>query len=145
MSRRLFAHVAALVVALLPAIAWSQTATVTITGGVRDSSGGAIPGATVRVINEDANVSVEAVTDAQGAHRSANLGPGRYRVETALDGFETVANRIVLAAGQTATSDVTLSPARFSQSAVVTARRVDEAAQEVPIPVSVVRDRKSVV
>ena len=37
------------------------------------------------------------------------------------------------------TNDVTLSPARFSQSVVVTARRVEELAQDVPIPVSVVR------
>ena len=41
--------------------------------------------------------------------------------------------------GQTAAIDVTLSPARFTQSVVVTARRVEEVAQEVPIPVSVVR------
>ena len=33
---------------------------------------------------------------------------------------------------------MTLSPARFTQSVVVTARRVEEVAQEVPIPVSVV-------
>ena len=44
-------------------------------------------------------------------------------------------------AGQTATSDVSLSPARFSQSVVVTARRIEEVAQEVPIPVSVVERR----
>ena len=34
--------------------------------------------------------------------------------------------------------DVTLTPARVAQSVVVTARRVEEVAQEVPIPVSVV-------
>ena len=34
---------------------------------------------------------------------------------------------------------MTLSPARFTQSVVVTARRVEELAQDVPIPVSVVR------
>jgi iron complex outermembrane receptor protein len=41
--------------------------------------------------------------------------------------------------GQPASLDVTLAPARFSQSVVVTARRTEEVAQEVPIPVSVVR------
>ena len=67
------------------------------------------------------------------------LAAGRYRVETTLDGFETDARRVILAAGQSATSDVTVAPARFTQSVVVTARRVEELAQEVPIPVSVVR------
>jgi iron complex outermembrane receptor protein len=56
-----------------------------------------------------------------------------------LDGFETDVHKVALGAAQTVTYDVTLSPARFSQSVVVTARRVEELAQEVPIPVSVVR------
>ena len=59
-------------------------------------------------------------------------------METALDGFETVVRRIVLEVGQTAAIDVTLTPARITQAVVVTARRVEEAAQEVPIPLSVV-------
>ena len=36
-------------------------------------------------------------------------------------------------------ADVTLAPSRLTESVVVTARRVEEVAQEVPIPVSVVR------
>ena len=35
-------------------------------------------------------------------------------------------------------SDITLEPARFTEGVVVTARRVEEVVQEVPIPVSVV-------
>ena len=44
----------------------------------------------------------------------------------------------MLSAGQTAAVDVTLNPSRLTESVVVTARRVEEAAQEVPIPLSVV-------
>ncbi len=84
-------------------------------------------------------MAVEAVTDDKGAYRADALVAGRYRVETVLDGFETVVNRIVVEEGQAVPNDVTLSPARFSQSVVVTARRVEELAQDVPIPVSVVR------
>ena len=36
------------------------------------------------------------------------------------------------------TIDITLSPSRITEAVVVTARRIEEAAQEVPIPVSVV-------
>jgi iron complex outermembrane recepter protein len=131
--------VAALIVALLPADTMAQTGTSTITGIVRDSSGAAIPGAIVRVVNEDSGMTVEAVSDGQGAYRAAALSPGQYRVETTLDGFENAARRLVLEGGRTAAVDVTLNPARFTQSVVVTARRVEELAQEVPIPVSVVR------
>ena len=117
----------------------STEATSTITGIVRDSSGGAVPGATVRVIDEGTRLSVEAITDEQGAFRAIALGSGTYRVEAALDGFETAVRQVALAVGQTASVDVVLSPSRFSQSVVVTARRMEEVAQEVPIPVSVVR------
>ena len=39
---------------------------------------------------------------------------------------------------QTLAIDITLSPSRVTEAVVVTARRIEEAAQEVPIPVSVV-------
>ncbi len=139
MSSKSFKFVVALVLALLPAMAAAQAGTATVAGVVRDSSGGTIPGSTVKVVNEDTSAATEAVTDGEGAFRVEGLAPGRYRIEVALDGFETAISRVALAAGQSATSDATLSPARFSQSVVVTARRTEEVAQEVPIPVSVVR------
>jgi iron complex outermembrane receptor protein len=144
MFRRLFTIVAVPVVALLPVAAAGQAQTVQartsiITGIVRDSSGGTIPGATIRVVNEVSGSAVEEVSNEQGGYRTGELEPGQYRVETTLNGFETAVRRITLEVGQTATIEVTLSPARFTQSVVVTARRVEELAQEVPIPVSVVR------
>src|SRR4029453_9183851 len=45
---------------------------------------------------------------------------------------------VSLEGGRTAEIELTLSPARLSEGVVVTARRVEEVAQEVPIPVSVV-------
>jgi iron complex outermembrane receptor protein len=130
---------AALAVVLLPLTALAQIGTGTVGGVVRDSSGGFIPGATIRVVNEDTGMAVELTSNEQGNYRTAPLAAGAYRVETALDGFETTVRRVVLAVDQTASVDVTLEPARFTQSVVVTARRVEEAAQDVPIPVSVVR------
>jgi iron complex outermembrane receptor protein len=138
MFRRLFTIVAALTVALLPGVAGAQTATSTITGLVRDSSGGAIPGATVRVVNENTGVSIQTVSNEQGSYRADPLVPGRYRLETTLDGFEKAVREVVLDTGQTAAIEVTLTPARITEGVIVTARRIEEAAQEVPIPVSVV-------
>ena len=138
MFRRFFKIVVALV-ALAPAVsAVAQTAGGSIGGLVRDASGAAIPGATVRIVNEVTGVSLQAVSDEQGAYRTTALGPGAYSVEISLDGFEAAGRRIVLAAGQTAAVDVTLNPSRLTESVVVTARRVEEVAQEVPIPLSVV-------
>jgi iron complex outermembrane receptor protein len=124
---------------LLPVLAAAQSGPASLGGVVKDESGGVIPGASIRIVNEANNAAVDLFSDEHGAYRALDLEPGRYRVETTLDGFETVVNRVVLGPGQTVVSDATLSPARFSQSVIVTARRTEEVAQEVPIPVSVVR------
>jgi ribosome maturation factor RimP len=111
--------------ALVPALAGAQ-ATGSIAGVVRDSSGGAVPGATVRVVNEATRVAIEAFTDGQGAYRVDGLAAASYRVEAALDGFETSVRQVTLEAGQAAAVDALLEPAKFSQAVVVTARRVEE-------------------
>src|SRR5262245_52071058 len=134
--------VAALVVMALMArgtFMAAQGSTGTITGLVKDSSGGVLPGSSVKLSNESTRTSVDLVTNSDGSYQSEPLSPGPYRVDLSLDGFETMTRRIVLHPGEVATVDGTLSPAKFSQSIVVTARRVEEVAQEVPIPVSVVK------
>src|SRR5215467_7457667 len=127
-------------VALLsvPAFARAQN-TGFIAGVIKDSSGGVLPGASVKIVNDAGNISTDLLTQADGSYRTEPLTVGAYRVAASLDGFETIERRVVLSTGQTATADFALSPARFSQSVVVTARRVEEAAQDVPIPVSVVK------
>jgi Carboxypeptidase regulatory-like domain len=119
----------------------AEAGTGTIAGLVRDSSGAAVPGATVRVVNEGNGVTREIVTNEQGSYRADALPPGLYRVETTLDGFETPARHVAVEANQILTLDVTLTPSRLSEAVLVTARRIEEVAQEVPIPVSVVSGR----
>ena len=134
--------VAALIVVVASSLLLAQTNSGAIAGVVKDSSGGVLPGATVKIAIDGSNSPASAqdlVASGDGSYRTEPLAVGAYRVSVTLDGFETTERRIVLGAGQTATADFTLSPARFSQSVVVTARRVEEAAQDVPIPVSVIR------
>jgi iron complex outermembrane recepter protein len=139
-TRVFAAVVAVLFVVPAPARAQApaQTPPGTLAGVVRDSSGGAIPGATIRVVNEATRAVVAVVSDGQGAYKTDRLSAGAYRVEAALDGFEPVIRQVAVVAGQAAALDIELQPSRLSQSVVVTARRVEEVAQEVPIPVSVV-------
>jgi iron complex outermembrane receptor protein len=109
-----------------------------LSGVVRDSSGAAIPGAVVRVSRADGTTCAQAVTDHDGVYRIGPLAIGPYVLEVKLDGFEVVARRIVISAEPAATLDVTLAVAQLSESMVVAARRVEETAQDVPIPLSVV-------
>jgi iron complex outermembrane recepter protein len=132
-------RVVAITFLIAPTPAFAQNAPNVISGTVKDSSGGVLPGVTVKITSETTNTSTDIITNADGTYASGTLEPGPYRVAVTLDGFETVERRVGVAAGQPLVSDVTLSPARFSQSVVVTARRVEEQAQDVPIPVSVVR------
>ncbi len=121
---------------LLPSIVLAQTGPSSLSGVVKDSTGAALPGASVRIVN-DTGVAVDLVTDGQGAFRATAITPGQYRVETTLDGFEPVARLLLLITGQAATTEIVLNPSRLTESVVVTARRVEEVAQEVPIPLSV--------
>jgi iron complex outermembrane receptor protein len=115
----------------------AQGAAGSMAGVVTDATGLALPGVPITVTNE-ADVAIETVTDEKGEYRLPGLAAGAYRVEAVLDGFEVVLQRITVVPGQTAVLDLTLKPARFAEGIVVTARRVEEIVQEVPIPVSVV-------
>jgi hypothetical protein len=107
---------------LLPASVQAQAGSGTITGVVRDATGGALPGASVRVVNEDTAVSVETVTNEEGLYRVHALVPGTYRIETALDGFDPLTRRhVTLEVGQTLAVDITLNVAGQSETISVSA------------------------
>src|SRR4030095_2169093 len=90
-------HVAAIVAALLrPSVSLAQAPGGAITGVVRDSSGGAIPGSTVRVVKGGSGVATEAAGGEGGAYRVDGLAAGRYRVEASLDGFDTAIAQVAL-------------------------------------------------
>jgi iron complex outermembrane receptor protein len=125
-------------VAATPGMVGAQGSSAVLSGTVRDASGGAVPGVTVHVVNERTQAAVDAVTDAQGTFRADGLTAGSYRVEATLDGFQPGQRSIVLAAGGVGDVEIVLTPAGITEGVVVTARRVEETAQEVPIPLTVV-------
>ena len=130
-----------LLAAVAAPVAAQSPSSAVLSGIVRDSSGAAIPGAVVRVVRSETAPGAQAVSDRDGGYRIESLAPGRYGVEVRLEGFDVAARQAVLAAGQTVTLDVTLTPSPLAESVVVTARRLEETAQDVPIPLSVVGGR----
>src|SRR4030095_1072188 len=101
MVRRWFLIVAVLTF-LAPATAFAQIDTGVIAGTVRDSSGAAVPGATVRLVNAKTLTTVDAISDEHGLFRADGLPPGTYRLETVLDGFEAAVQEGVLPEGRPA-------------------------------------------
>ena len=76
MLRQGFVFAAALWLAL-PVTASAQAGAAVIAGTVRDTSGGAVPGATVRIVNQQTRGAVDAVSDAQGRLSRGGVAAGR--------------------------------------------------------------------
>ena len=95
----------------------AQSGTSTISGVVRDSTDAPLPGATVKVVNEDTGVAIETVSNAEGLYRVPALVPGHYRVEIHLEGFDLAIRRpITLEVSQTLAVDAVLSVGKQSET-----------------------------
>ena len=139
MSRKLATFMALALLALLQAATVvAQSGAGSLNGVIRDSSGAEVPGTTVQIVNETTGTKTETITNADGVFALAPLAPGKYRLQATLDGFEPGVRELVVASGQSLDVTVILEPGRISEGVTVTARRVEEAAQEVPIPLSVI-------
>src|SRR5687767_11823156 len=86
--RRIRAACVLLVLVLVPSVAFAQA---TITGVVKDASGGVLPGVTVEAASPTLIERVRStVTDASGQFRIVDLRTGSYSVTFSLPGFSTV-------------------------------------------------------
>ena len=75
-----------------------------ITGTVKDSTGAAVPDATVRAQNVDTNLEVVQHTQTNGSYSVGNIPAGKYRVTFTKDGFETETHTQVLVNGNRTTT-----------------------------------------
>src|SRR5436190_14271998 len=122
MFRRVFSRMAifaAFALLLIPAAVSAQSS---ITGLVKDSSGGVLPGVTV-VATSPALIerTRSVVTDAQGRYTVLDLRPGVYKVTFTLSGFKTVIqNGIDLPSNFTATVNADLTLGAMEESVTVT-------------------------
>src|SRR5688572_16039954 len=92
---------------LLSAPGYAQTLG-TITGDVKDSSGAAIPGATVTVQNVGTNAVRTQHSNEVGNFTFPAMPPGEYLVKAELQGFTTAQNTVELHVEQTLRVSFTL-------------------------------------
>src|SRR6266705_1867774 len=102
---------------VMPAVAHAQEATVS--GTVIDSTGGVLPGVTIKAVNAASGNSFEAVTDSRGAYLLA-ARIGTYQITATLAGFGTVSRTLELLVGQTAVVNLRLAPSAVQESVTVT-------------------------
>jgi hypothetical protein len=93
-----------------------------ISGRVKDSQGGVVPGATVTVTNIQTQIQSTAVSDGTGFYTFPNLTAGKYTVSAELQGFKkAVRENVTLDAAGSLTMDFTLEAGALSESVTVTA------------------------
>ena len=104
------------------AIISAQTTDAVLTGIVTDSSGSAVPGATVDAINTGTGVSRQGVTNEVGAYRIGPLVPGTYDIRTTMTGFKTkLQSGVILQTGAVLKLDFTLDVGDVSERIEVSA------------------------
>ena len=110
------------VVLLTPAShAVAQITSATISGTVKDETGGVLPGVDVVIRNLDTGLSRSVATDANGYFTVPGLAPGRYEARATLQGFTTaVQTGIVLEVAQQAGLNVVLKLGTTAEAITVT-------------------------
>jgi hypothetical protein len=80
-----------LVLAALSSPAWGQVATSTLSGTVKDTTGGVIPGATITLTSETkGTTSTPVVTNGTGDFVFPNVAPDTYTVQVEMSAFKTL-------------------------------------------------------
>src|SRR5438094_6549937 len=115
-TRRLVLAGAILAILGMPRVGHAQEATVT--GTVTDTTGGVLPGVTIKGVNEASGNSFETVTDARGAYRLA-VRIGIYQITATLAGFGAEARSLELLVGQTTVLNIQMAPSTLQESVTV--------------------------
>ena len=105
---------------LVPALAFGQAADAVLTGSIKDTTGGVLPGATITARNLATNEMRTTVSSGDGLYRITNLPRGRYEVKAELQGFKTVAQSdVLLTVGDTVRLDFGLEVGALTEVVTV--------------------------
>src|SRR5919106_3077896 len=88
--------------------AFAQITAATVSGTVKDETGGVLPGVDITIQNVATGLTRSGITDANGYFTVPGLPPGTYDTRASLTGFGTASERVVLVVGQQAALSITL-------------------------------------
>src|SRR5438552_13196888 len=123
-NMRVLILVAALMWLAAAAPVWAQITTGTVSGTIKDSQGGVIPGATVVLVSDTRGTKSErAFTNESGDYVFPNVTPDTYTVEVTMDGFKTVKRGGIAVSGadRVGVPPLTLEPGALAETVTVVA------------------------
>ena len=101
----------------------AQTTTAQVSGQVTDSTGAAVPQASITITNVNTSVSRKAETSGTGFYVITLLPPGNYRLTVEKQGFQTLDfPNLILQVNQTLAIDAVLQVGTITQSVTVQAQ-----------------------
>jgi hypothetical protein len=107
--------------AITSSLAVAQITSATMSGTIKDETGGVLPGVNVVVKNLDTGLTRSVVTDSNGYYTVPGLAPGKYETRATLQGFTTaVQTGIALEVAQQAALNIVLKLGVTSESITVT-------------------------
>src|SRR5260370_38416269 len=119
MSKRIGISISPLFLSFFAQSAFAQTAS--ITGTVKDSTGGLVPQAQITAKNKETNASRSGLTDESGTYRITSLVPGIYDVFIEKQGFKTVEySKVELTVDQVQNLDARLALSSITEKVTVT-------------------------
>jgi len=103
------------------ATAYAQFTEGTVVGTITDTSGAAVAGATVKIVNQQTGHVDETKTDGIGFYRVPHLQPGSYQVRVAATGFKlSVVDSVVVNVNTTTRADAKLQVGTVQETVEVT-------------------------
>ena len=117
-----FRAISVVIFLLISQVAMSQMSTATLFGTVADSTGAAIPNATVTITQRDTQFTRVVTSAGDGSYRADFLPVGPYKVTVVVGGFKTLDREgLVLTVTEEARLDLTLQVGGSSDTVEVTA------------------------
>jgi Carboxypeptidase regulatory-like domain/TonB dependent receptor len=102
---------------LLPSSSMAQSSSANLTGTIKDTSGGVLPGVSVSARNVATNETRTTVSETDGLYRITSLPRGTYNVKAELPGFKTLEKSgVLLTVGETVRLDFTLDVGQVAET-----------------------------
>lgn len=96
----------------------AQVTTGQISGTITDPNGAVVPGATVKAVNTETNLSRETTTNGNGVYSFQLLPPGNYRISASASGFSETGVQAVVNITQTTSVNIALSIGQIDDNTV---------------------------